>query len=365
MADARATNPLVEQFRRGAVPRDLRLIAAQGLLPLKPDDLLELWTDLLGDPDAEVCSAAQASLVGFPAAELAPVLKSRETPPGVLSWAVAQRPERELRELALQNTTLPDETIEALAPTLSEALAELVVINQTRLLRRTSLLVALESNSSLNNDQRRRLRELRETFHVGEAAAPAPAATPAPPVAAAAPPAAEPAVALAPEPEPEPDAWLQLSEDEAVARILTPEERQQTEKVSAVQRIYRLNAAEKVIAALKSTREERAILIRDPNRIVAAAVLGSPKLTDAEVEAFASMKNVSDQVLRGIGNHREWTKRYPVISNLVRNPRTPVGIALTLASRLNPKDLRGLSIDRNVSEAVRKHAQKFVKGAQK
>jgi hypothetical protein len=367
MADARATNPLVEQFRRGAVPRDLRLIAAQGLLPLKPDDLLELWTDLLGDLDTEVCSAAQASLVGYPAAELAPVLKSRETPAAVLSWAAARRPERELRELALQNTTLPDETIEALAPTLSEALAELVVINQTRLLRRTSLLVALESNPSLNNDQRRRLRELRETFHVGEPSAAAPAAAPAPPVAAAAPRAPEPAVALAPEPEPEPelDAWLHLSEDEAVARILTPEERQQTEKVSAVQRIYRLNAAEKVIAALKSTREERAILIRDPNRIVAAAVLGSPKLTDAEVESFASMKNVSDQVLRGIGNHREWTKRYSVISNLVRNPRTPVGIALTLASRLNPKDLRGLSIDRNVSEAVRKHAQKFVKGAQK
>jgi len=34
MADTRVTNPLVEQFRRGAVPKDLRLFAAQGLLPL-------------------------------------------------------------------------------------------------------------------------------------------------------------------------------------------------------------------------------------------------------------------------------------------------------------------------------------------
>jgi len=365
MADARITNPLVDQFRRGTVPRDLRLMAAQGLLPLKPDDLLELWTDLLGDADEAIKGAARASLASFPAQEFAPVLKSRETPASVLSWAVAQRPERELRELALQNTSLPDETIEALAPTLSEALAELVVINQTRLLRRTSLLEALESNAGLNNDQRRRLRELRETFRVGAAAeAPAPAA---PPTAAPAPAPVEPPPAAeeAPAPEPEAEAWTQMSEDEAVARILTPEERQESEKVSAVQRIYRLNAAEKVIAALKSTREERAILIRDPNRIVAAAVLGSPKLTDAEVEAFAAMKNVSDQVLRGIGNHREWTKRYPVICNLVKNPRTPVGIALTLAPRLNPRDLRSLSTDRNVPEAVRKHAQKFVKGAQK
>ena len=94
---------------------------------------------------------------------------------------MAQRPERELRELALQNTTLPDETIEALAPTLSEALAELVVINQTRLLRRTSLLVALESNPALNNDQRRRLRELRETFRVGMAEEPVAPVPPPPP----------------------------------------------------------------------------------------------------------------------------------------------------------------------------------------
>ena len=83
---------------------------------------------------------------------------------------VSKRAEPELREATLQNTSLPDEVIEQLAPTLPQALAELVVINQTRLLRRTSLLVAIESNAGLNNDQKRRLRELRETFRVGEAA---------------------------------------------------------------------------------------------------------------------------------------------------------------------------------------------------
>ena len=38
MTDARATNPLVEQFRRGGVARDLRLMAAQGLLPYAATD---------------------------------------------------------------------------------------------------------------------------------------------------------------------------------------------------------------------------------------------------------------------------------------------------------------------------------------
>jgi hypothetical protein len=355
MSDARPTNPLVEQFRRGGVARDLRLMAAQGLLPLKPEDLLELWTDLLRDPEEGVRAAAENSLLSFPAADLLPILKSRETPASVLSWAVAHRREHDLREAALQNTSLPDETIEALAPTLTQALSELVVINQQRLLRRTSLLVALESNAGLSNDQKRRLRELRESFRIGAPEEGPPPPPPAPPPET---PAAEPAPEIAPVSD------VLLTEDEAMTRYLSEEERQETEKVSTVQKIYRLNTAEKLITALKGSREERAILIRDPNRLVASAVLGSPRITEPEIEAISAMKNVSDQVLREIGRHREWTRRYSVINNLVRNPRTPIGIALNLVPRLGPRDVKGVAMDRNVPEAVRKQAQKFVKGAQ-
>jgi hypothetical protein len=73
------------------------------------------------------------------------------------------------------------------------------------------------------------------------------------------------------------------------------------------------------------------------------------------------MKNVSDQILREIGGHREWTKRYAVVNNLVRNPRTPIAISLGLVPRLNPRDIKSISVDRNVPEAVRKQAQKFVR----
>src|SRR5207248_3201726 len=113
--------------------------------------------------------------------EMLPILKDKESAPAVLAWAVAHREERELREVVLQNPSLPDEAVEALASTLPEHLAELVVINQVRLLRRTSLLEALESNTGLSNDQRRRLRELRETFRIGEQPAPAPPEAPPPP----------------------------------------------------------------------------------------------------------------------------------------------------------------------------------------
>jgi hypothetical protein len=334
-------------------------MAAQGLLPLKPEDLLELRIDLVADADEAVRVAAGESLKAFPAAELLPIVKSRDTPPGVLSWAVSSRAEPELREAALQNHSLPDETIEQLAATLPQALAELVVINQTRLLRRTSLLVALESNAGLSNDQKRRLRELRETFKVGAQpeAPPAPAA-PAPPTPAA----------PEPEPELEPEVLetgeVTMTEDEAIVRYLSEEERKQTEKVSAVQKIYRLNTAEKLITALKGTREERSILIRDPNRLVSTAVISSPRITEAEIESISAMKSVSDEILRQIGHHREWTKRYTVLNNLVRNPRTPTGLALSMVPRLSPRDIKAIAVDRNVPEPIRKQAQKFVKNPQ-
>jgi len=355
----RSANPFVDQFRRGGVPRDLRLMAAQGALPLKPADFIELLHHLMKDIDDEIRATARSTLGGLPVEELRPILKDRDTPPDVLAWGFAAREEQELREVVLQNTSLPDEAIEAKVASLPEGQAELVVINQVRLLRRTSLLEALEKNPNLNKDQRRRLMELRQTFHIGEV--PAAAAAPAP---AAVPSGGKPAEAPAEEeaaPPPVAEEVVFKSEAEALVRYLSDDERQHGDKVSAVQRLYRLNTADKVVTALKGNREERAILIRDPNRIVATAVLGSPRVTESEIESFASMKNVSDEILRQIGNHKEWTRHYGVVSSLVRNPRTPLAVSLGMVSRLNPRDIKSLAVDRNVPEAIRKQAQRFVR----
>ena len=83
--------------------------------------------------------------------------------------------------------------------------------------------------------------------------------------------------------------------------------------------------------ALSSTREMRAILIRDPNKLVSMAVLSSPKMTETEVEAIAKMGSVSEDVLRTIAQSRAWTKNYGVISSLVKNAKTPLAMSLKRA----------------------------------
>ena len=126
------------------------------------------------------------------------------------------------------------------------------------------------------------------------------------------------------------------------------------------ERLSTMTVPEKVKCATKGTREMRAILIRDPNRMVASAVLSCPKVNDAEVEAFAKMGNVSEEILRTIANSRAWTKSYTVVLALVKNSKTPVAISMNLMQRLNPADVKKLSTDRNVPEALRVAARKKV-----
>lgn len=129
-------------------------------------------------------------------------------------------------------------------------------------------------------------------------------------------------------------------------------------KGSSLEKIAGMNPAQRLALAMKGTREERAILIRDPNKIVSVAVLSSPKVTQAEVESIAKMANVSDEILRIIGNTRAWVKSYAVVSALTRNPKTPLAVSMNLLSRLNAQEMKLLAADRNVPDVLRMAARK-------
>jgi hypothetical protein len=149
--------------------------------------------------------------------------------------------------------------------------------------------------------------------------------------------------------------------DELAAIMATEEEAADGQvRESTVQKIAGLNVAQRMTLAMKGSREERAVLVRDPNKIVAVAVLSSPKLTETEVESIAKMANVSDEILRMIGFSRAWTKNYAVVHALVRNPKTPVALSMNFLARLSEKDLRNLSTNRNVPDVLRVSARKRV-----
>jgi hypothetical protein len=142
---------------------------------------------------------------------------------------------------------------------------------------------------------------------------------------------------------------------------LEGEEGADPERVTLLQRIGRLTTAEKIKLALTGNQEERLVLIRDSNKIVARAVLQSPKLSDQEIENIASMKNVTEEVLRLVAMNRKFMKSYAVIRQLVNNPRTPIDVSLPLLNRLNDRDLKGVSINKNVPDVIRGMAIRAIK----
>jgi hypothetical protein len=149
----------------------------------------------------------------------------------------------------------------------------------------------------------------------------------------------------------------ELEPEDEEPPALTSEQKAVKEQ-GILEKLAAMNPAQRLARAMKGTREERAILIRDPNKIVAVGVLSSPKLSEAEVEAIAKMANVSDEILRIIGNTRAWVKSYRVVSALTRNPKTPQALAMNLLSRLQEKDVKLLVTDRNVPDALRMAARR-------
>jgi len=129
---------------------------------------------------------------------------------------------------------------------------------------------------------------------------------------------------------------------------------------SITQRLAQMNVPQRLKRATKGSREERSILIRDPNKMIAIAVLSSPKLTTSEVESIARMTSVSDEILRTIAMNRGWTKNYNVVWALTKNPKTPVQLAMNMMSRLAERELRTLSTDRNVADILRITARKKI-----
>jgi hypothetical protein len=143
--------------------------------------------------------------------------------------------------------------------------------------------------------------------------------------------------------------------DEQAPPAAVPEPEKQ-ERLSKLQKIARLTVAERVKLAVLGDKEDRMILVRDGSKVVNGAVLASPKISDQEVETIAAMKNVQENVLRTLARNRKFIKSYSVVKNLVNNPRCPLDISLALMKNLLTPDLKGLSMNKNVPETLKKTA---------
>lgn len=338
---------LIERYRRGELPREFVLLAARAFLPLAPEDLVAVLAFLSTVDDGQISSTARTSLGEQPRKAIVTFAADPASDPAALDALAKSTSDPMVLEPLLRNRATGDETFEFLAPTVGATLQEVIVTNQERILRRPAILEQLLGNPSLTGDVRRRALEIREEFFEKKRAQPEA-------------PAIEEEIELTPQQQEELDALIAQAKeagDEVTDDLPSVEGQGPAE--SAWQRILNMTVSQKVMLAFRGGLTERSILVRSRNRLVCSAVIRSPRVTDSEIEGYAAMRNVEDEVLRLIGSNRQWMGKYSIVSTLVRNPKSPIGVVLPLINRLTLKDLKSLSSDKNVSEAVRQSARRL------
>jgi hypothetical protein len=390
-----SANPIVKAVVEGTAPRPARLAASRGILPLPQTDLLEILVALAEDADEELSGSASATLKEqLNDANLSETISSATIAPRVLEFfAGAENLSPELREKILINPNLPDAAVIKFARTTREGnLLELIAFNQQRLIRVPQLIDAIINNPYRTAEAERRAQETKREFFQKERGAQQIANE----LRAQGKEAAaefiehaeftanldesnltvDDALLLAkhieiPDAETD-DSWLSLdlieeiyeeTEEQRAAivnKILgemkAEDDEISGERVSMINRIMRMGMKDRVKMAMKGDREARNILIRDPNRIVAQAVIQNPRITEQEVEKIAAMRTVPEDVLRQIATNRQWARIYSIMHMLARNPRTPIANVMGILVRLQLRDLVALSKNRNVSDAVRRQA---------
>ena len=343
--------PVADRILSGSAPLPLRTAAARGALPLPRPVLVLLYLTLRQDPEGDVRTHAEASLGLLSGEALKDVVGDPACPPDVLThFAVAAARDEALAERIVFHPLVPDEALAALASQGNAAVIELVLTNQVRLLSSPGLLDRLTVNPALRIDQRGRILDLLDRFFQQAAAESGVSEEGA-------------SSEGLPADLKEAARLLEVDVGEifASSEILDGHEFEQAEDPvvrTAYQTILTLNTAQKAMLAMKGGREERMILIRDTNKVVALSVLKNGRITELEVEAISRMRNVSEEILRAVGNHREWQKSYSVILNLVNNPRTPPGVSTNFVGRLVTKDVKRLAGDKNVPEVIRRMAKR-------
>jgi hypothetical protein len=389
---------MLDLIRTSQVPSNLMQSAARGALAVPPDEMIEILI-YLAVHNKLFSEQSRLTLAGWDEKASRAVAANPATSAEVLGYLSASENLRIalLPQLA-ENPSVSEESIDALAVSGSRSVVE-VLLNSPRVTNSPKLLQALQANPALRPNELEELRKKSASMETTSAAAPDPAAGDDEVETAVTKFLEDNAAELIAEKDkPFKPIGISLEElDTAVNEVELQSEEAKSQAIAAaaseaataaaatevaaaaakkakaaaavmesrrdsvLQKIAKLDIRGRITLAMRGTKEDRSILIRDSTKLVAIAVLDSPKISDGEVEKFALQKNVLEAVLRAIPMKRKFAKNYNITRNLVQNPRTPLDLSLGLIKNLLVHDLKNLSGNKEVSDTIRKTALRMFK----
>ena len=343
-----------EKFVRSSAPRESRLAAARGAVPLDAPELATVLFALMHDADTEIRARAETSLTELPESVCMAVLKA-PVHAALLSRLAHIHKENESRlEALILNPATDDATIAFVAGLAHPRLIEIISENQQRMLRHEAIVEALGRNPLTGRATIERILGFLdlEGHPQGGYREPNPSTD------------ADPALA-------ERALLALLGKNLAhVVKELAREEgsegaKQRVSEGNLFAAVQKMSVIQKVKLARLGGRDARSLLVRDRNKVVASAVVMSPKITESEIVAIAQSRNVAEEILRRICNNRDWTRRYAVKQALTLNPKTPQTTAVEFLNHLHERDLRSITRSRDVPSAISAHARRVLQRKEK
>jgi len=339
-------SPQAERYARRDAPREARLMAARGALPLPPVELATVLFVLHHDPDPEIKSTARDSLESLPDSVCDAVLSGPAHPALLSHLAHACKEDASRLEKIALNPAADDTTLAFLATAPFVQIVEIISHNQERMLRAPEIVDALGANPLTG---RAVIDRILSFLEVERGAGDGEATTRG-------------AVSDA-----EAEAALRAVLGEEMAEFVHQLVEESDDEVDEEHRdlslysmIQNMTVFQKIRLGRMGNKEARGLLIRDRNKIVAIAAITSPKITDNEVVSIAQSRNVCEDVLRMVSMSREWTRNYQVKLALVGNPKCPLPAAVKFVNYLQDKDLRHLMRSKDVPSAVATHARRIL-----
>ncbi len=331
---------LLDQILSGE-NRGLQVLAASGLVPLPPEDLIPLQVGLAQSPDQEISQKAAESLENMEP-RLAADYLFEQADEVVLDYFAVNIRHPTMVAAILRRRGTPRGIMVKLAPTLPPDLQEALILRQDAIIDEPQILVALETNPELSNYAKRRIWEYREHLLPRDKVPPKSAT----------------------EIEAEAEATTQEEIREAVEEVTGAEVAETDEgeldlKSLTADEVRRLPVPMRVKLARGASRELRTALVRDSNAQVAVAVLKGNSMPDDEIESISNNRQVREEVLAEIARTREWIRKYSIQRALVKNPKTFPSIAIKFVPRMTLRDLRDIGRDKNVGDAVRTMARRI------
>lgn len=345
-------------------PQKLQEMAARGVAPgIRPAELVAILVLLAASDRPAVKETADKTLSALPDPVLSGALSGDLPAAAIDALAAAYADKPDVVEKLLRMPQMHDETLESLARGGTEAVTELVATNEERLLKHPRVIELLYLNKRTRMSTADRLIDLAARNGVTLTGIGA---------------FKEAVIAVqselifeaSPEPTPDDVAFQEIQElSEQLAGA--PDEDTHVENEEGVEvvqdkyvplykRIAEMPMSQKVRRAMLGSKEERMMLIRDNNRIVAAAAVRSPLMQENEAVLVSRNRNISDEVLRVIGSTPEWLKSYAVKKNLVENPKTPIPLATRMIQHLRESDLRNIAKSKNITGAVQDAARRHL-----